>query len=260
MQDLNITLAQTRLYWQDPQRNADLFLRGLSFAEGTDLIVLPEMFTTGFSMQTELAAEAGQAALHVCRELARKTGAAVCGSTMFAAEDGRTVNRLVFQEPDGAPSFYDKRHLFTLAGEEKHYAPGTAKLIVEWKGWRILPLVCYDLRFPVWSRRTSADNYDLLLYTANWPDRRGLAWRTLARARAVENQSYVAVVNRTGTDGNGMVYAGDSMAVDYGGRITAKAKPFAEELLPARLGAEALLRFRDRFRFFDDGDTFTSGG
>lgn len=255
MPDLRITLAQTPLHWHDPEANARLFLEETDYPE-TDLIVLPEMFTTGFSMHTERAARAGETALYISETLARKTGAAVCGSTMFRTKDGLAKNRLIFQKPGEKPVFYDKKHLFSLAGEEKYYTPGTEKVMVEWKGWKILPLICYDLRFPVWSRRTREHNYDLLLYGANWPDRRSLAWRTLARARAVENQTYTAVVNRVGRDGNDMVYAGDSFVTDYGGRIVAKAKPFTPQLVTATLSAQKQASFREKLPFFDDGDAF----
>jgi omega-amidase len=255
MQDLNITLAQTDLHWENPRRNADMFLHELDFSEQIDLIVLPEMFTTGFSMHTEIAREAGEMALSTCRELSKKTNAAVCGSSMFV-EDGKYYNRLIFQKPNEAPLFYDKRHLFSLAGEEKYYSSGNSKLIVEWKGWKILPLVCYDLRFPVWSRRTVENNYDLLLYTANWPDRRSYAWRTLAKARAIENQSYVAAVNRVGSDGKDMAYAGDSMLIDYAGKAIQKARPFKKENITTVLRADKLKSFRERLAFFNDGDSF----
>ena len=255
MQDLRITLVQTPLHWHDPEANARLFLEETAYPE-TDLVVLPEMFSTGFSMHTELAARAGETALHMCEELARKTGAAVCGSTMFRTEDGLAKNRLIFQKPGEKTAFYDKKHLFSLADEEKYYSAGAEKVIVEWKGWKILPLICYDLRFPVWSRRTREQNYDLLLYVANWPDRRSLAWRTLARARAVENQTYTAVVNRVGRDGNDMVYAGDSFVADYGGRSIAKAKPFTPQLITTTLSAEKQAAFRQRLPFFEDGDAF----
>lgn len=255
MQDLNITLVQTDLHWQNPTRNAELFLHELDFSKKTDLIVLPEMFTTGFSMHTEMAKEAGETALKICVELSQKTGAAVCGSSMFA-DNGKYYNRLIFQRPNEAPLFYDKRHLFSLAQEEKYYSAGNSKLIVELKGWKILPLICYDLRFPVWSRRSKENNYDLLLYAANWPDRRSYAWRTLAKARAIENQCYTAVVNRVGKDGNDMVYAGDSSVIDYGGRIISKVRPFQQQNITTTLSAEKLHSFRDRLPFFDDGDEF----
>lgn len=255
MQDLNITLVQTNLHWQNPPQNHAMFL-GMDFSDKTDLIVLPEMFTTAFSMHTDIAKEAGETALDVCRQLSQKTGAAVCGSSMFY-ENGKYYNRLIFQKPNEAPLFYDKRHLFSLAQEEKYYSPGNAKLIVELHGWKILPLICYDLRFPVWSRRTKESNYDLLLYTANWPDRRSYAWRTLGKARAIENQCYTAIVNRVGEDDNNMVYAGDSMVIDYGGRVISKAKPFQQENITQTLSAEKLNSFREKLSFFNDGDRFS---
>jgi len=256
MQDLTLTLVQTPLHWQNPLRNAEMFLGEIGYPEKTDLIVLPEMFTTGFSMETGRAPEAGKTALEICGGLSQKTGAAVCGSSMFLDKNGQFRNRLIFQKPGEEPLFYDKRHLFSLAGEDEHYTPGRSRLVVEWKGWKIFPLICYDLRFPVWSRRTEANDYHLLLYTANWPDRRGYAWRTLAKARAIENQCYVAAVNRVGNDGNGMPHAGDTMLIDYAGKPLAKAKPFAAQTLTATLSAEKLLALREKLPFFNDGDTF----
>lgn len=255
MQDLTITLVQSDLHWQNPDRNAMMFLEELDFSEKTDLIILPEMFTTGFSMHTELAQQAGEAALNICKTLSVKTGAAVCGSTMFL-ENGKNYNRLIFQKPNEPALFYNKRHLFSLAHEEEHYTRGDEKLIVELNGWKILPLVCYDLRFPVWSRRTKESNYDLLLYTANWPDRRSYAWRSLAKARAIENQCYTAIVNRVGKDANGMDYAGDSMVLDFGGKIVKKATPFKVENITVKLSADKLKKFRERLPFFEDGDHF----
>ncbi len=254
MQNLSITLIQTHLHWENPAGNARLFLEEISYPEKTDLIILPEMFTTGFSMRTELAAEAGNTAAEICRILAERTGAAICGSTMYKKEDGKFVNRLVFWKPGEEPAFYDKKHLFTLAGEQNHYTPGKGRKIIEWKGWKILPLICYDLRFPVWSYRTPDNNYDLLLYTANWPERRSLAWRELLKARAIENQCYVAGVNRAGTDGNGMVYSGDSAILDFGGRYLKKSRPFHAWFETAELDARLLQNFREKLPFFDDGD------
>lgn len=256
MQNLIISPVQTHLHWENPEDNARLFLQEIKYPESTDLIILPEMFTTGFSMRTGLAERAGHVALDICRELAGRTGAAVCGSTMYRSEDGKFVNRLIFQKPGETPIFYDKKHLFTPAGEHHHFAPGKTRTVVEWKGWRILPLICYDLRFPVWSYRTPENNYDLLLYTANWPERRSLAWRELLKARAIENQSYVAGVNRTDTDGNGMVYSGDSAVIDYGGRYLKKFRPFSPGTGKVELDAGNLLNFREKLAFFEDGDRF----
>lgn len=256
MQNLTLTLVQSPLHWHNPQANARLFLEETEYTPGTDLIVLPEMFTTEFSMDTTLAKEASETALDICKTLSEQTQAAVCGSTMFLAENGNKYNRLIFQKPGEEPVFYDKRHLFSLAGEEKYYHPGQSKTIIDLKGWKILPLVCYDLRFPVWSRRTEEENYDLLIYTANWPERRSYAWRSLGVARAIENQSYVALVNRVGTDGSGMLYSGDSACIDFTGKAIAKATPFKQEIVHTVLNAEKLAIHRERFRFFDDRDRF----
>lgn len=258
MQDLSITWHQTPLHWENPKANARLFLEETEYPE-TDLILLPEMFTTGFSMRTELAQEAGETALNVLQSLAQKTGAAVCGSSMFKEGD-QFYNRLIFQKPGEAPLFYDKRHLFTLAGEEKKYAPGNTRLIAEWKGWKIFPLVCYDLRFPVWSRRTPTNDYEVMLFLANWPDRRSYAWRTLLKARAIENQAYVIGVNRVGADGNGMPHAGDSCAVSFSGKILRQSVPFQAAIQTVTLNKEYLLRFRERLPFFNDGDSFLLNG
>ncbi len=256
MQNLKITLVQSPLHWENPEANKHLFLKEWTFSESTDLILLPEMFTTGFSMQTLLAREAGDTALEICRTLSEKTGAAVCGSSMFVTEEGKYVNRLIFWKPCGTWEFYDKKHLFTLAAESNHFTAGNTRLVAECKGWRICPLICYDLRFPVWSARTAEHNYDLLIYTANWPERRSLAWRQLLRARAVENQCYVAGINRVGTDGNGMVYAGDSTVIDYGGRYVKKLRPFLPANETVELNAESLLAFREKLPFFNDRDDF----
>jgi omega-amidase len=256
MQNLKITLVQTPLHWENPEANRQLFLEEYAFPESTDLIVLPEMFTTGFSMETSLAGEAGEMALEICRTLSEKTGAAVCGSTMFEKEDGKCMNRLIFWKPGGTPEFYDKKHLFALAAESVHFMAGNSRMIVEWKGWKICPLICYDLRFPVWSARTQEHNYDLLLYTANWPERRSLAWRQLLRARAIENQCYVAGINRVGSDGSGSVYAGDSAVLDYGGRYLKKIPPFLSAQETVELNAGSLFSFRKKLPFFSDQDVF----
>ena len=256
MQNLKITPVQSTLHWENPEANKRLFLEEWVFPESTDLIVLPEMFTTGFSMQTSLAREAGETALEICHALSERTGAAVCGSSMFVTEEGKCANRLIFWKPDGTPEFYDKKHLFSLAGESNHFTAGNTRMIVSWKGWRIFPLICYDLRFPVWSARTPENNYDLLLYTANWPERRSLAWRQLLRARAIENQCYTAGINRVGTDGNGMVYAGDSVVLDYAGRNVKKFRPFVSVQETVELNAESLSSFREKLPFFLDQDPF----
>lgn len=255
MQNLNITLVQYPLYWEDIEKNENQFLNEIRYPEKTDLIVLPEMFSTGFSMKTDLAEKAGKSASHILKTLSEKTGAAVCGSSMFK-ENGLFYNRFIFQKPGEKAELYNKRHLFSLAGEEQYYSPGQANILIEWKGWKILPQVCYDLRFPVWSRRSPKQNYDLLLYTANWPDRRGNAWRSLLKARAIENQSYVAGCNRCGNDGNGISHAGDSQIIDPSGKSLQKARPFQSQLIQAELNLQKMRDFRKSLPFFNDGDTF----
>jgi predicted amidohydrolase len=214
---LRVTLVQTELAWQDPAANRRSFARHFRGLAGhTDLVVLPEMFSTGFSMQAEqLAEEMGGPTIGWLREEAAALGCVITGS-LIVRDGGRCFNRLVWARPDGSLEYYDKRHLFRLADEQQHYAAGTRRLVTAVKGWRVCPLICYDLRFPVWSR--SRGDYDLLLYVANWPQRRAHAWATLLKARAIENLSYVVGVNRIGRDGNGTSYSGDSVALDFLGQ------------------------------------------
>lgn len=214
MQDLKIALVQTTLHWHDPASNRALLDETLSAVEGgTDLVVLPEMFNTGFTMAPEACAEPHDGASTAwIRAKARALNAVVAGS-LAVEEGGRYFNRLHWADPDGALLTYDKRHLFRMAGEHKHYQAGSRRLVARIKGWRICPLVCYDLRFPVWSRNQG--DYDLLVYVANWPAVRRQRWQRLLRARAIENLSYVVGVNRLGTDGNGVGYSGDSVALDW---------------------------------------------
>lgn len=251
---LRVTLVQAELAWQDPAANrgnlAGCF-RGL--AGHTDLVVLPEMFSTGFSMDAEAFAEDMDGpTVGWMREEAAACGCVVTGS-LIVRDQGRYFNRLVWARPDGTLEHYDKRHLFRMAEEHRHYTAGTRRLVVEWKSWRICPLVCYDLRFPVWSR--GRNDYDLLLYVANWPERRAAAWAALLRARAIENQSYVVGVNRVGRDGNGATYAGDSVALDFLGQ------PLSSEGAGRRvetvvLDRESLEAWRRSFPAHLDADAF----
>ncbi len=254
---MRVSILQTPLHWENPVANRRMFGEKMALLAGqTDLVVLPEMFTTGFSMAAAALAEplAGET-LQWMRDAAQETDAAVTGS--FICQDkGHFYNRLVWMFPDGSFQTYDKKHLFALAGEHEHYTPGHRRLVVEWKGWRICPLVCYDLRFPVWSRNTHGNGaYDLLLYVANWPNRRAHHWRTLLSARAIENQAYLAGVNIVGQDGNGHEYSGDSCLLDYHGqaicRISGKAGAFTAELSLADLQ-----EYRARLPFLNDADTF----
>lgn len=256
--DLDIALIQAPLAWQDAQANRDYFQAALAEAEGADLVVLPEMFTTGFSMDSAALAEpAAGPTLQWMREQAARTGAVITGSLIVQADDGTYRNRLFWVPPSAAVQHYDKRHLFRMAGEHKHYQAGERRLLVELKGWRIRPLVCYDLRFPVWSR--DAATTDLLLYTANWPAARRNQWNRLLPARAIENLCYVAALNRIGDDGKGYAHAGDSQVLDFLGERIAYA---ADQpcVLRQRLSAEALAKHRERFPAGLDADDFVIRG
>jgi predicted amidohydrolase len=252
---LRVTMIQADLAWQDAAANRALFashFRGL--VGHTDLIVLPEMFTSGFTMEAEACAEAMDGpTVEWLREEAVALGCAITGS-LIVRDGGRHQNRLLWATPDGQLQHYDKRHLFRMAKEQEHYAAGSARLVVRYKGWRICPLVCYDLRFPVWSRNRG--DYDLLLYVANWPARRSIAWKTLLRARAIENLAYVVGVNRIGRDGNGATYAGESAAIDFLGKAMAgdRGGDFVETVV---LDHESLVAFRNDFPAHLDADDFT---
>ena len=256
MSDLTVSFVQTALHWHDAAANRANFDRLLAgIAQPTDLIVLPEMFTTGFSMEAAGQAETMQGdTVAWLRATAARHNAVVTGSVIIA-ENGGYHNRLLWMRPDGTLSYYDKRHLFTLAGEQHTYTPGRARLVEEWRGWRICPLVCYDLRFPVWSRTRPAAPYDLLLYIANWPAVRRLAWTTLLRARALENVACALGVNRVGRDGLGHDYAGDSALIDAQGNYLLEAGGQAGVFTHV-LRRQELEGFRARFAALEDGDAF----
>ena len=254
---LRVTLVQAELAWQDPAANRHRLaahFRGL--VGHTDLVVLPEMFSTGFSMAAaELAEDMDGPTVDWMREEAAALGCVIAGS-LIVRDGGRCYNRLVWARPDGSLEHYDKRHLFRLAGEQEHYAAGSRRLVVALKGWRVCPMICYDLRFPVWSR--SRGDYDLLLYVANWPQRRALAWSTLLRARAIENQSYVVGVNRIGKDGNGTAYAGDSVALDFLGQPLS-SEGGGDRVETAVHDLESLRAYRESFPVHLDADRFELG-
>lgn len=255
MQNLRVTLIQSDLEWQDAEKNLENLGEKIASLKGTtDLIVLPEMFNSGFSMQPERVAEKeGGITCQWLQDQAAASGAAICGSLAIETEQG-FANRLMFVTPDGQQRFYDKRHLFRMGNEHEHYTQGHERLVFEYKGWRILPQICYDLRFPVWSR--NRNDYDLVVYVANWPAPRRKAWRTLLHARAIENQCYCVGVNRVGSDGNGLDYSGDSLLVDYLGEPVidhAVDKVFVET---AQLNGEALNAFREKFPAWRDADQF----
>lgn len=251
---MKITLIQTDLLWNDPAGNRARFEQKIAEAGSADLIVLPEMFSTGFCTQPRLAAEPlGGETLPWMKRIAQKTDCALAGS-VAVEENGNYFNRFYFVKPDGSVSQYDKRHLFTYGGEHKEFTAGDKRVIVEYKGWRILLQICYDLRFPVWSR--NRNDYDLALYTANWPTPRVDAWSALLRARAIENLCYVAGINRTGTDPN-CSYCGKSALLDFKGQTLADVEPGKEALLSAELDADALRDFRKNFPALQDAERFS---
>ncbi len=253
MRDLGVSVIQTGLVWHNAEQNRIQLQKLISRCPPSDLIVLPEMFTSGFTMKPEEVAEsqAGETVQWMCR-LSADADAALCGS-FVCEEDGSYFNRLVFVEPDGAITRYDKRHLFRMANEHHHYTPGTERVVVYWRDWRILLGVCYDLRFPVWSR--NRNDYDLAIYVANWPERRRLHWKALLPARAIENLSYIVGVNRIGTDGNGVDYSGDSAVYDMvGGALLELGGAASVERVS--LSAEALRDYRARFPAHLDADRF----
>jgi predicted amidohydrolase len=254
---LRVSLVQADTVWEDATANrAALEAMTRDLAGATDLVVLPEMFATGFSMEPERLAEPPLGpTLQWMAALAAQRDAAVVGSVITCEQD-RYYNRLYWVTPDGMARHYDKRHLFRMGGEDRHYAPGEAGLVLDWRGFRIAPLVCYDLRFPVWSRRRAGYDYDALLYIASWPAPRRHAWRSLLVARAIENQSFVIGVNRTGEDGNGVPHAGDSVVHDFLGQPLVELDGRAA-VATVTLDRAALASFRERFPAQLDADRFT---
>lgn len=253
---LTTAIVQIDLAWEDPEANRTRLKQMMQpISTDVDLIVLPEMFPTGFSMNAPALAEPSVGpSLEWMREIALWKDAAVTGS-VIVEEDGKYYNRLYFVFPDGSYKKYDKRHTFTLAGEHEVYESGTERLVLLYKGWKICPLVCYDLRFPVWARNT--EDYDLLLYVANWPEVREAAWDTLLKARAIENLSYCIGVNRVGTDGNGHRYPGHSAVYDCLGKLVSTPyfeKEFVEEL---ELEKGHVDETRAKLKFLQDRDRFS---
>ncbi|MEM1328512.1 MAG: amidohydrolase [Bacteroidota bacterium] len=254
MSKLTVTLLQTQLHWESLSENIAQFEQFFSQLEDeTDLIILPEMFTTGFSMNTVDLAESmdGKSVAWMAQQ-SEKYDAAVVGS-LIIQENDKYYNRLIFMRPDGTLDRYDKRHLFGMAGEDETYTAGMTRLQVEWRGWQICPLICYDLRFPVWSRNTS--DYDLLLYIANWPMTRSFHWKSLLIARAIENQSFTIGVNCVGKDGNGYLYSGDSTIISPAGEILFQAHD-REVTQTQVLEKTELKRVRRRLPFLADRDHF----
>jgi len=271
MEDIKITIIQSELHWENVDKNLELFSKKISaISEQTDLIVLPEMFNTGFTMNAKnLAEKADGKTTQWMKQKAKEKHCVVTGS-LIIEEEGKYFNRLIWMKPDGSYHIYDKRHLFRLANEQNYYSPGNNRLIVELKGWRICPLVCYDLRFPVWSRnkKLTVDNlqltntdsrdsiYDILIYVANWPERRAHPWKTLLPARTIENQCYVVGVNRIGNDGNNIYHSGDSAVINAKGEIISKTKAHEEFVETVKLSYKELEEFRKSFPVGMDADDF----
>jgi omega-amidase len=264
---MKVSLVQATLFWEDPESNLS-HLEKLIGSEktGTDLIVLPEMFTTGFTMQPEKHAAPHHGVwLDWIRKMARSKNAVITGS-LSVRDSGKYYNRLYWVSPEGSAAFYDKRHLFRMGGEQQHYTAGDKRIITNLEGWNFLPQVCYDLRFPVWSRnRFTGDRntgvgtyeYDALIYVANWPSVRSNAWRQLLIARAIENQCYVIAVNRTGHDGNNIGHSGDSVVINHLGETVLALNDEPDVIRSCELDRPALDAYRQRFPATADADDFT---
>lgn len=253
-QELKVALVQSSLIWESPEQNRINFTAKFkSISTDVDLIILPEMFTTAFTMTPEnLKVEEGELTLKWMREVAKEKNSALVGSLAFH-ENGSFANRLFFVLPDGSYHQYDKRHTFTLAGEDKVYKAGEERLILDYGGFKICPMICYDLRFPVWARNT--EDYDLLIYVANWPKPRIHAWDTLLKARAIENMCYSIGVNRVGTDKSGHQYSGHSAVYDVlGNQISYSEK---EEICYAQISKEHIDTTRSKLNFLEDRDAFS---
>lgn len=269
MNNLKITIIQSKLHWENRNENLKMFSQKIAaIKEQPDLIVLPEMFTTGFSMNPEKLFDTmeGETLRWLRQEAAFKkcviTGSFIC------KENNNYFNRLIWMRADGSYEYYDKRHLFRMAEEDKHYTAGEKKMIVELNGWKICPLICYDLRFPVWSRNKMGErraenvttlnspDYDLLIYVANWPERRAHPWKTLLLARAIENQCYVIGVNRVGEDGNQISYSGDSAVINAKGEIISKIHANEDSMETIEINYDELIEFRNQFPVFLDADKF----
>jgi predicted amidohydrolase len=251
---MKIALIQTHLLWENPNENRrNLEERSHTIQEAVDIIVLPEMFTSGFTMNPNNVAETMQGATILwLKEVAHKRNCAITGSLVIE-ENARYFNRLVFVFPNGEILYYDKRHLFTLAGEHQVYTSGMEKIVITYKGFKICPLICYDLRFPVFSR--NVEDYDVLIYVANWPKPRTNAWDILLKARAVENMSYVVGVNRIGFDANNHQYIGHSQAIDYLGNYLLEPRE-TDEVFIVELDKEKMLETRSKLAFLNDKDDF----
>lgn len=273
MSTLTITTIQTNLHWEDKAANLKMLEEKIfGIQEKSEIVVLPEMFNTGFTMQPEKLAETMEGeTVAWMKKMAMEKRVVLVGSVAVKTEERtetgiseRTetvssyTNRLVWMLPNGQYGYYDKRHLFAFAGEDQHYTAGNKRLIASVKGWKINLQVCYDLRFPVWARQSSSElpEYDLMIYVANWPERRSHAWKTLLQARAIENQCYVVGVNRVGNDGNNIYHSGDSMIVDPLGEVLYTKKD-EEDIHTITIDKAQLDTVREKLPFLKDGDGFS---
>lgn len=254
--NLKIALVQTNLVWENPiQNRINLQQHIEQISEDVDVIVLPEMFTSGFTMNAEDNAETMDGeTVKWMQDLAAKYHTVITGS-LIIKDNGAFHNRFLFVEPDGSIQTYNKRHAFTLAGEHKTYKAGAEKVIITYKGWKICPMICYDLRFPVWAR--NVEDYDVLIYVANWPKARVEAWSALLKARAIENMSYCIGVNRVGLDGNSYEYTGHSAAYDVLGNRLDSIPESQESVQVVTLEKEHISKYRDRLQFLNDRDVFS---
>jgi len=264
MEKLIFTTIQTNLHWEDKKVNLEMLEKKiLGITEKTNIVLLPEMFSTGFSMQPSLLAENMEGETVAWMRHIAKQKNIILGGSIIAEEEGNYFNRFIWMQPNGKFGYYDKRHCFTLAGEDQHYASGNKRTIASVGGWKINLQICYDLRFPVWSRqqlKTDEQNevateYDVLVYVANWPERRNHAWKTLLQARAIENQCFVIGVNRVGNDGNQLYHSGDSMVVSPMGE-TLYHKAHDEDVHTITLEKTKLEEVRKNLPFWKDADGF----
>ena len=254
--ELKVALIQANLVWENPKENREVFTEKIEQISGSiNLIILPEMFTSGFTMNAEKVSEPMQGeTVAWMLDIAEKKNAAIVGSLVIK-ENNKYYNRLLFVEPSGKITIYNKRHAFTLVGEEKTYSEGCEKIILNYKGWKICPLICYDLRFPVWARNT--ENYDVLIYVANWPKPRISAWDTLLKARAIENMSYCIGVNRVGVDGFKSEYPGHSASYDVLGNRMSLFKENEQGVQVVTLEKRHVEAYRNKFKFLNDRDCFS---
>jgi len=260
MSTLTITTIQTNLFWEDKAANLHLLQQKIeSLTEPTEIVVLPEMFSTGFSMNVdELAETMDGETVQWMQRVSRENGIVLTGSIIIE-EGGKYFNRLIWMLPNGQSGHYDKRHLFAYGEEDRHYTAGSKRLIASVKGWKINVQVCYDLRFPVWARQQPKNRdaeYDVLIYVANWPEKRSHAWKTLLCARAIENQCYVVGVNRVGSDGNKIYHSGNTLVIDPLGQVLYHMAD-EEDINTITLTKEKLEEVRTRFPFLNDADQFT---